>query len=104
MKPVEHFVIFRWKSTATEPEKKSAEEAIASLRDQIPGIDAYAGGRQNSPEEPGKGWEFGFRMTFCDIAARDVYLTHPLHVDVKTRFIEPILAAAVVFDFESQSA
>ena len=100
MKPVEHFVIFRWKSTASESAKKSAEEAIANLSNQIPGIDAYAGGRQNSPEDPGQDWDFGFRMTFRDIEARDVYLTHPLHVDVKTRFINPIVAAAVVFDFE----
>ncbi|MDC3959968.1 Dabb family protein [Polyangium jinanense] len=99
-KPVEHLVILRWKSTASESAKKDAEEAIASLPKQIPGIDAYVGGRQNSPEAPGRGWDFGFRMTFRDIESRDVYLTHPVHVDVKTRFIEPIMDAAVVFDFE----
>lgn len=100
MKPVDHLVVFRWKPTASPSEKDAAAEAIANLIGQIEGITAYVGGPQTSNEPPGKGWDFGFRMTFSGVAARDAYVSHPKHVEAVKTYIAPILDAAVVFDIQ----
>jgi len=98
--PVEHLVVFEWTCDASASEKEAAAQALAGLVGQIEGIIAYVGGPQISTEDPGKDWHFGFRMTFRDVAARDVYVDHPKHLEVIAQYLKPILKKVVVFDIQ----
>lgn len=99
MAKINHVVLFGWTAEATEPQKLACAEALAGLKAIIPGILAYSGGDQNSPEAPGQGIDFGFVMTFADAAARDAYLPHPEHQRVIRDYIAPILRQVQVFDY-----
>jgi len=96
---INHVVLFAWKPDATEAAKAACAEAVAGLATTIPGIVGYSAGAQCSPEEPGRGIDWGFVMTFESVAARDAYLPHPEHQRVIREFIAPIVAAAHVFDY-----
>lgn len=99
MARINHVVLFGWTPEATPVQKQACAEALAGLKAVIPGILAYSGGDQNSPEAPGQGIDFGFVMTFADAAARDAYLPHPEHQRVIREHIAPILRQVQVFDY-----
>ncbi|MFD2264315.1 Dabb family protein [Lacibacterium aquatile] len=100
MTQIDHLVLFRWKQGADLAAIARATEALAQLPSQISGITAYVGGPQASPEGLGQGFDFAFRMTFTDIAARDAYLPHPAHKAVIETFLAPIIETALVFDIQ----
>lgn len=100
MTQIDHLVLFRWKSDAAPDAVAKAIEAVAQLPKQISGITAYVGGPQASPEGLGQGFDFAFRMTFVDPAARDAYLPHPAHKAAIETFIAPVLETVLVFDIQ----
>jgi hypothetical protein len=55
-------------------------------------------GPYNSTEGLNDGYTHGFIMTFESLEAREAYLPHPIHEDVKDLVI-PRLERVVVFDF-----
>lgn len=96
---VQHVVLFKWKPESTPQQHEQAKAGLARLPQVIPGITAYSAGNQCSPENLGKGFQFGFVMTFKDAAARDVYLVHAEHKKL-VEFLLTILADALVLDYE----
>lgn len=96
---IQHVVLFKWKPAATQQQQDQAKAGLARLTQVIPGITAYSCGNQCSPENLGKGFQFGFVMTFKDAAARDAYLPHPEHKKL-VEFLLTILDDAMVLDYE----
>jgi hypothetical protein len=71
---------------------------MASMVGRIPGLLDFHHGPYDSAEGLNDGYTHGFIMTFESPAARDAYLPHPVHEEVKALVI-PHLARVVVFDF-----
>jgi len=95
---IQHIVLAKWKKSATEAQKKQADELLAGLRSKIPGITGYSAGAQCSNEGMSKGYEYGFVMSFTDAAARDAYLPHPEHKKV-VEVLLPLVDDVLVFDY-----
>jgi hypothetical protein len=74
-------------------------EEMVDLSENVPGIEDYVAGPNNSPENLADGFTHAFVMTFTDAAARDAFLTHPENERFKTTIL-PQLSKVVVLDFE----
>lgn len=96
-----HCVFVRFKSAATTAEKQAIYEAIAELKDVIPGIVEVKCGQNVSSEGLNGGFLDGFIIKLESIEARDEYLAHPQHIDVGERLIgltDGGAAGLLVFD------
>lgn len=101
MAKVKHVVLLRFKQVEQSRIDEVMAE-LAGLKDRIPGILDYSGGRNSSTEGLNQGFEYGFVMTFADEAARDAYLPHPIHEEVKLKALEILEGGAegvVVLDW-----
>ena len=97
--PVQHIALFRFKNGTASSIVAHALEDLRRLSKVIPGITAFHGGLNTSPEGLADGLTHGFVMTFKDAAARDAYLPHPEHEKFKA-FAIPHLEKVVVFDVD----
>lgn len=101
---IHHLVVLQLKKSAKPAQIAGTFAALAGLREKVPGLLSFAGGAYSSPEGLNQGFTHGFTMTFRDRVARDGYLTHPEHEEVKARIL-PLLAkglkSVVAFDFEA---
>jgi len=79
---VQHIVLLKFKPELTQDEKDELFEKIAALKDIIPGITYYCGGKSISKEKREQGFTYGFLVTFESESARDAYLDHPEHQKV----------------------
>ncbi len=94
-----HTVFFRYRSTATPDQIDEVQSAIAGLVERVPGVGRFQAGGNVSPEagSHGHGYDWGFVMTFPDLAARDAYIAHPDYA-AAAALVEPVVEAAMVFD------
>jgi len=99
MTKIKHIALFRFKGGTTEEQVQKVLDELMELSENVPGIEDYVAGVNNSPEGLDKGYTHGFVMTFTDAAARDAYLPHPEHERVKTAVL-PLIEDIVIFDFE----
>ncbi|WP_228466913.1 Dabb family protein [Adhaeribacter swui] len=76
---VRHVVVFKFKPSATPAQITQVTQALADLKNKIPGIVSFEHGVNNSPENKNLGFTHVFLLTFKDAAARDTYLPHPEH-------------------------
>jgi hypothetical protein len=96
-----HCVFLRFKSATATSEKQAVYEAVAALKDVIPGIIDVKYGQNVSPEGLNGGFLDGFVITLESTEARDAYLVHPEHVAVGERIVSLTdggLAGLMVFD------
>ena len=98
MAHVQHMVLLKMKPGRDE-RTHELFAALAALRATIPGILHFSGGPYASPEGLNQGYTHGFLITFADAAARDHYLTHPDHEEVKQTFL-PHVESVIAFDYE----
>jgi hypothetical protein len=70
---VTHLVLFRYRSDLPAGSVEAVFEELLGFRQMIPGLTAFQGGAQTSPE----GLAQGFTMPFADEAARDADLPPP---------------------------
>ena len=96
---VQHIVLFKWKPATTAQQQSEARAGLEKLAGAVSGITAFSAGKQCSPEGLGKGFEFGFVMTFKDALLRNGYLAHPDHKKL-VAFLLTIVEDAVVLDYE----
>ena len=98
-----HIVIFKFKPGASEAQIKKVTDGFRELKSKIPDIVAFEHGINNSPEGLNQGFTHLHMLTFTDVAARDVYLTHPAH-DAFGEMVNStgIVEGAFVVDFESK--
>ena len=99
MGAVKHVALIKFKASASPALVNELWNEIKRLPSLVPGITDFTGGLNNSPEGLNQGLTHGFVMTFKDAAARDAYLPHPEHEQVKAKVL-PHFESVVVFDFE----
>lgn len=95
---IEHIVLFRWKSEATDEQVAGGMEGLHSLQDRITGIVALACGADFSGRA--HGYTHALVIRFSDRAAFDAYGPHPAHRAVIETHLKPILEDVIDFDFE----
>lgn len=76
---IRHVVLFKARAGVTPAEIDAVFDALRGLQRTVPGIVAFSGGPNVSPEGLGRGYSHGFVVDFADAAARDGYLPHPDH-------------------------
>jgi len=99
MSKVKHVALFKFKDGTAQEQIDKVLDSLLDLSENLPGIEDYVAGTNNSPEGLNEGLTHGFVMTFTDAAARDTYLTHPEHERIKTEVL-PHIERVLVFDFE----
>jgi hypothetical protein len=99
VRKVYHLVLLKFRPETTERTVAELFQALADLRQVIPGIEEFKGGPYSSPEGLNQGFTHGFVMAFSGAGARDAYLGHPEHEWVKQRFL-PGVESVIAFDFE----
>lgn len=87
---IRHLVLMKCRADEAQTDLDAMFAALAALQEQIPGIVAFAGGANASPEGLTRGYTHGFTMDFADAAARDAYLPHPAHKHTQT-FMRTVL-------------
>jgi hypothetical protein len=96
---LQHMVMFKWKAGTTAQQLSQARAGLEKLAATVPGITSFSAGNQCSPEGLGKGFEFGFVMSFKDAASRDGYIVHPEHKKL-VEFLLTIVEDVHVLDYE----
>lgn len=93
-----HFGMFQFKSEITDAQIDECFTAMKGMIGKIPGFLDMEYGPYDSSEGLNDGYTHGFIMTFESPKAREAYLPHPVHEDIKGLVI-PRLERVVVFDF-----
>ncbi|NKN39412.1 Dabb family protein [Agrobacterium sp. a22-2] len=100
---IRHCVFLRFKAAMQDAEKQAIYEAIAALKEVVPGMVDVTFGPNVSPEGLNGGYLDGFIVTFEDAVVRDYYLKHPDHLAVGERIVKATdggLSGILVFDME----
>jgi heme-degrading monooxygenase HmoA len=90
--------MFQFKEGITDIQIEECFSTMKGMIGEIPGFLEMEYGPYNSTEGLNDGYTHGFIMTFESLEAREAYLPHPIHEDVKDLVI-PRLERVVVFDF-----
>jgi len=93
-----HFGMFQFKEGITDVQIEECFSTMKGMIGKIPGFLEMEYGPYDSTEGLNDGYTHGFIMTFESPEAREAYLPHPIHEDVKDLVI-PRLERVVVFDF-----
>jgi hypothetical protein len=99
MSKVKHIVLLKFKEGITQEQIDTLFAEILDLTENVPGVEDYVAGTNNSPEGLNKGFTHGFVMTFTDAQTRDAYLNHADHQRVKAQILE-MMDDGLAFDFE----
>ncbi|ATN33453.1 stress responsive protein [Rhizobium sp. ACO-34A] len=98
---IQHNVFLRFKAATQAAEKEAIYDAIAALKEVVPGMIDVKFGANVSPEGLNGGYLDGFVVTFEDETVRDYYLRHPDHIAVGERIVRATdggLSGVLVFD------
>lgn len=101
---IHHCVFLRFKAAVGEAEKHSIYDAVAALKEVVPGMIEVKSGPNVSPEGLNGGFVDGFIVTFESPQVRDYYLSHPDHVAVGDRILAAVdggMSGILVFDLEA---
>ena len=101
MTGLRHIVLCAFQTEATPETISLLTREFAQLKQRIPGVLHFECGSNVSPEGLDNGFSHCFTITFADAAARDVYLTHPAHLDFVDQ-LKPWLDKVQVFDYFPQ--
>lgn len=93
-----HFGMFQFKEGVGDAQIDECFSAMKGMIGKIPGFLEIEYGPYDSSEGLNDGYTHGFIMTFESPEAREAYLPHPVHEDVKD-LVVPRLERVVVFDF-----
>ncbi len=94
---VRHFGVFKFKTGVTEQDIERCFITMKNMVGKIDGLLDMEYGPYNGDEGLNDGFTHGFLMTFTSEKARDAYLPHPVHEEVKA-FVVPKLEKVIVFD------
>lgn len=104
MAMITHMVLLKVKKDVPQAQIARVFAALAGLQQAIRGITSFSGGAYSSPEGLQRGFTHAFCMTFQSAAARDAYLPHPEHEQVKKLVLEVLeggLDGVIAFDYAS---
>lgn len=94
---VRHFGVFEFHPHVTPDEIDESFAVMKQMVGRIDGLLSMEHGLYNGNEGLNDGFTHGFLMNFISEEARDNYLPHPVHEEVKT-VVVPRLKRLVVFD------
>lgn len=97
-KVLRHIVLFKYKPEVTAAQLDEINRAFQDLKRQIPEVQDFERGINNSPEGLSKGFTHGYLVTFSSEEDRAAYLPHPAH----KKFVELLggkLEEPLVFDY-----
>lgn len=98
MPQVKHYGCFQFIEGTSEDTIQKCFFSMEEMVGAIPGLLDFNYGPYDSAEGMNEGYTHGFIMTFDSPEARDAYLPHPIHEEVKN-VVVPNLERVVVFDF-----
>lgn len=93
-----HIVMFGFREGTTPQELGEIVRRFAALKDEVPGIEAFEWGENNSPEGKANGLTHCFLLTFASEDARDAYLPHPNHTAFSS-WARQWIERVTVFDY-----
>lgn len=93
-----HILLIQFTDTTHDEDILAIFNVFHAVQEKIPGIEAITCGQNNSSEGLNKDFTHCITMDFTDEAARDAYLPHPAHEELKQQFV-PMLKDIVVFDY-----
>ncbi|MCP4397738.1 MAG: Dabb family protein [bacterium] len=99
---IRHIVLMKCKADASQEQLNEMFAALKGLTDSIPGILAFEGGADNSPEQIARGYTHAFSMDFADEETRERYLPHPAHKKAQEKMrvvLDDCDDCALVLDF-----
>jgi hypothetical protein len=99
MAKIKHVAFLKFKEGTSQEEIDRIFSELMDISENIPGIEDYVSGSNNSPEALSDGFTHAFVMTFSDGTARDAYLPHPEHERFKLNAL-PHIEKILVLDFE----
>lgn len=95
---VRHILFITFTDEASVEQIDAIRQAFLQIPDRLEGVAGVEWGMNDSPEGKNGGFTHCVLMTFKDEAARQQYLPHPAHDDLKTIF-RPILQDIIVLDY-----
>jgi len=93
-----HVVLFGFKTAVSEAETSEIVRRFHALPAEVPGIDGFESGVNNSPEGLNRGLTHAFTLTFATAEARDAYLAHPAHLAFAI-WVGQFIEAVTVVDY-----
>ena len=103
MTKLRHIMMLGFRDGTSDAEIDEIARRFGALATEVPGIDAFEWGANNSPEGKTGGHSHCFTLTFESEAARDAYLPHPKHMEF-VAFASEWIERAVVFDYWARPA
>lgn len=76
---IRHIVLIRFQPTVSEADIAGIFATIPKLARKLPGVEAYAFGRSESPEQIERGYIHGFTIDFTSWDALKTYADDPDH-------------------------
>ncbi|POZ13921.1 stress protein [Lelliottia aquatilis] len=95
---IRHILFITFTDSALPEQIQVVRQEFLKISGQIEGITSVEWGVNDSPEEKNAGFTHCVLMTFVDEAARQRYLPHPAHDDLKAVF-RPVLRDIIVLDY-----
>lgn len=95
---IRHILLITFIDSALPEQILAVRTAFLQIPDRIQGVTNVEWGINDSPEAKNAGFTHGVLMTFADEVARQRYLPHPAHDDLKAIF-RPILREIIVLDY-----
>ena len=96
-KVLRHVVTFQFKEEITPARRDQAIKDFLALKDEIPEIKSFEGGKDISVEGLNKEFTHCFILSFENEAARDIYIPHPAHKKLAEKN-KPLMQDLVVVD------
>ncbi len=96
-----HVVAFTFKDSITIERQEQAVKDFMDLKNQIPGIISFEGGKDVSVEGFTKGLTHCFVVTFESKEARNEYIPHPAHLVLVDKN-KPLMTDLLVLDYWSK--
>ena len=97
-KVLRHVVMFKFKETSSDSDVQGVVDAFRKLPSQIPEIQDFEFGTDNSPEGLADGFTHCFLVTFKSEKDRDTYLPHAAH-KAFVEVLKPHLDKVLVVDY-----
>lgn len=101
-KVLRHVVMFKFKDASSEADVQKVVDAFRALPEQIPQIQDFEYGTNNSPEGLADGFTHCFLVSFKSEEDRAVYLPHEAH-KAFVEVLKPHLDKVMVIDYWAKS-
>lgn len=95
---IRHILFITFTDSALPEQILAVRTAFLQIPDRIEGVTNVEWGINDSSEEKNAGFTHCVLMAFADEVARQRYLPHPAHMDLKAIF-RPILQDIIVLDY-----